>query len=66
MIVCCGWRLRLFLFRPQDRVFMPVQPQPWPEAPAETARVAKAAFRRGGSLAIRIGSSTWPPPPPST
>ena len=29
-----------------------MQPQPWPEVPAETARVAKAAFRKG-SLAIR-------------
>jgi transposase len=32
---------------------MPVQPQPWPEVPAETARVARGAFRKGGSLAIR-------------
>jgi transposase len=31
---------------------MSMQPQPWPEVPAETARVAKAAFRKG-SLAIR-------------
>jgi transposase len=33
---------------------MSLQPQPWPEVPAATARVARAAFRRGGSLAIRI------------
>ena len=31
-----------------------MQPQPWPEVPAATARVAKSAFRKGGSLAIRI------------
>jgi transposase len=30
------------------------QPQPWPEVPEATARVAKAAFRRGGALAVRI------------
>jgi transposase len=33
---------------------MSMQPRPWPEVPEETARVAKSAFRRGGSLAIRI------------
>ena len=32
---------------------MCVQPGPWPEVPAETARVAKRAFRKG-SLAIRV------------
>lgn len=32
---------------------MSLQPMPWPEVPAETARIAKRAFRRG-SLAIRI------------
>ena len=31
-----------------------MQPRPWPEVPEETARVARAAFRRGGSLPIRI------------
>jgi transposase len=31
---------------------MSMQPKPWPEAPAATARVARAAFRKG-SLAIR-------------
>lgn len=31
---------------------MSVQPQPWPEVPAETARVARRAFRKG-ALAIR-------------
>jgi transposase len=33
---------------------MSLQPQPWPEVPAATARVARAAFRKGGSLALRI------------
>jgi len=33
---------------------MSMQPRPWPEVPEETARVAKSAFRKGGSLAIRI------------
>jgi len=33
---------------------MSMQPRPWPEVPQATARVAKAAFRRGGALAIRI------------
>ena len=31
-----------------------MQPRPWPEVPEETARVAKSAFRKGGSMAIRI------------
>jgi transposase len=31
-----------------------MQPRPWPEVPEETARVARAAFRKGGSLPIRI------------
>jgi hypothetical protein len=31
---------------------MSMQPKPWPEVPAETARVARAAFRKG-TLAIR-------------
>ena len=31
---------------------MCVQPRPWPEVPAETARVARRAFRKG-SLAMR-------------
>jgi transposase len=31
---------------------MSMQPRPWPEVPADTARVARAAFRKG-SLAIR-------------
>ena len=31
-----------------------MQPQPWPEVPEATARVAMAAFRNGGALAIRI------------
>jgi transposase len=32
---------------------MSMRPRPWPEVPAETARVARAAFRKG-SLAIRV------------
>jgi transposase len=31
---------------------MSMQPKPWPEVPADTARVAKKAFRKG-SLPIR-------------
>jgi transposase len=31
---------------------MSMQPQPWPEVPADTARVARSAFRKG-ALAIR-------------
>ena len=38
--------------RPQNRVVMSMQPRPWPEVPAGTARVARKAFRKG-SLAIR-------------
>jgi transposase len=38
--------------RPQNRVIMCMQPHPWPEVPAGTARVALRAFRKG-SLAIR-------------
>jgi transposase len=38
--------------RLQNRVVMSMQPRPWPEVPAETARVARSAFRKG-SLAIR-------------
>ncbi len=53
MIVCRGRHLPLSPFRPQNRVIMSMQPQPWPEVPSETARVAKRAFRRG-ALAIRI------------
>ena len=37
---------------PQNRVVMSMQPQPWPAVPAETARVARKAFRTG-TLAIR-------------
>ena len=33
---------------------MSMQPRPWPEVPAVTARVAKKAFGRQGSLPIRI------------
>jgi transposase len=38
--------------RRQNRVIMSMQPRPWPEVPAGTARVAKSAFRNG-TLAIR-------------
>jgi transposase len=38
--------------RRQDRVIVSMQPKPWPEVPAGTARVARSAFRRG-ALAIR-------------
>jgi transposase len=38
--------------RLQNRVIMSMQPYPWPEVPAGTARVAKRAFRKG-SLAMR-------------
>ena len=31
---------------------MSMQPRPWPEVPADTARVARKAFRKG-ALAIR-------------
>jgi transposase len=39
---------------------MSMQPKPWPEVPAATARVARAAFRKG-SLAIRARDElgTW-------
>src|SRR5437588_5064134 len=33
---------------------MSMQPKPWPEVPAVTARVAKRAFGKQGSLPIRI------------
>src|SRR5215471_5216195 len=33
---------------------MSMQPKPWPEVPALTARVAKRAFRKQGSLPIRM------------
>ena len=36
---------------PQNRV-MSMQPKPWPDVPAGTARVARSAFRKG-ALAIR-------------
>jgi len=38
----------------RNRVIMSMQPRPWPEVPEETARVARAAFRKAGSLRIRI------------
>jgi transposase len=39
--------------RPQDGVIVSMQQRSWPDVPAETARVAKAAFRHG-ALAIRL------------
>ena len=33
---------------------MSMQPKPWPEVPGVTAQVAKRAFRKQGSLAIRM------------
>jgi transposase len=42
----------LSVVRPQNRVVMCVQPRPWPEVPADTAVVARKAFRRG-TLAMR-------------
>ena len=33
---------------------MSMQPRPWPEVPAVTAQVAKAAFAKQGSLPIRV------------
>jgi transposase len=38
--------------RPQNRVIMSMQPHPWPEVPASTAKIARRAFRKG-SLAMR-------------
>ena len=54
MIVAVVGAFPCFRSRPQNRVIMSMQPRPWPEVPEETARVAKGAFRRAGSLAIRI------------
>jgi transposase len=38
---------------------MSMRPMPWPEVPPETARVARAAFRKG-SLAIRLRDELGP------
>src|SRR5437667_10904662 len=38
--------------RPQNRVIMSMQPHPWPEVPASTAKIARRAFRKG-PVAIR-------------
>src|ERR1700748_2559139 len=38
--------------RSQNRVIMSMQPHPWPEVPASTAKIAKRAFRKR-SLAMR-------------
>jgi transposase len=56
------WRLAFsfLLSRPLDRVMMSMQPQPWPEVPGQTARIARSAFRKG-ALAIRArdGLGAW-------
>jgi transposase/IS5 family transposase len=39
--------------RPQTGVVMSMQPRPWPEVPEQTARMARAAVRKG-NLATRI------------
>src|SRR5919112_23665 len=44
---------RLPLVRGRREPVMSMQPRPWPEVPAQTARIAKKAFR-GGALPIRI------------
>src|SRR3712207_929961 len=44
---------RLLLVQGRREPVMSMQPRPWPEVPAETARIAKKAFRRG-ALPIRI------------
>src|SRR4051812_38730835 len=49
-----GWAAVIFpSSRPRDGSGMSMQPSPWPEVPAETARIAKKAFRNG-ALPIRI------------
>src|SRR5215471_20461957 len=52
ILVAVGFRFPVVGSRPQNRVVMSLQPRPWPEVPAQTAQVAKKAFRRG-ALAIR-------------
>src|SRR5437588_336163 len=45
--------LPLFLFRSQNRVIMSMQPHPWPEVPASTAKIAKRALlARLGALGL--------------
>jgi transposase len=51
--LCCGRRLSLLRSRLQNRVIMSMQPGPWPEVPALTVQVARAAFP-GGSLPVRV------------
>src|SRR5664280_1348610 len=41
------------LVRPQTGVVMSMQPRPWPDVPEQTARMARAASRKG-NLATRI------------
>jgi hypothetical protein len=53
MIVAAVGPLSLSPFRPQDEVVMSMLPQPWPEVPADTARVARSAFRKR-TLAMRV------------
>jgi transposase len=52
MIFAVAGSFPLFRSRSQNRVVMSMQPQPWPEVPAGTARVARKAFPKG-ALAIR-------------
>jgi transposase len=57
LLAYCGHDLSavvLLVPRPGRRIgfVMSMQPQPWPEVPVQTARVARAAFRKG-ALAIR-------------
>ncbi len=52
MIFFCVRSFPLPRCRPQNRVVMSMLPQPWPEVPADTARVARRAFRKG-TLAMR-------------
>src|SRR5205814_10669964 len=48
----CGRHLSCSCSRSQNRVTMSMQPHPWPEVPASTAKIARRAFRKG-SLAMR-------------
>jgi hypothetical protein len=52
MIFCAAGPSPFRRSRLQNRVVMSMQPQPWPQVPAETAGVASSAFRKG-TLAMR-------------
>src|SRR5256886_2021077 len=46
--------------RPQNRVIMSMQPHPWPEVPASTAKIARRAFRKGSvAMRARDGLGAW-------